>query len=223
MMKNSYSDKLKREASEIWEKIFTHPYLIDMRNGTLSLNKFIYYIRQDYAYLMDFARCLSLATAKAEDIETMRIFSNLLDGCLNEEVERLEQLSESLEIPIEDLRATELAPANLAYTRHLLHVGYSGTMGEITAALLPCMWIYQIIGENLMQSSMLKDKSIYVDWVKIYSSESYADLVTWYREMTDKSAEVSGPAVKERMRRHFVLSSKYEYLFWEMAYREEEW
>jgi thiaminase/transcriptional activator TenA len=74
-----------------------------------------------------------------------------------------------------------------------------------------------------MQSSMLKDKPIYVDWVKIYSSEKYADLVTWYREMTDKSAEVSGPAVKERMRQHFILSSKYEYLFWEMAYWEEKW
>jgi thiaminase/transcriptional activator TenA len=29
--------------------------------------------------------------------------------------------------------------------------------------------------------------------------------------------------VRKKMRTHFVLSSRYEYLFWDMAYRKEAW
>ncbi|TRO46202.1 thiaminase II, partial [Candidatus Bathyarchaeota archaeon] len=195
----------------------------EMAEGTLPLERFKEYIRQDYAYLADFARCLGLAAAKADDMETMRIFASLMNGCLTGEVERLEGLSERLGIPLDVLRGTELAPANLAYTRHLLHVAYSGSVGEIVAAMLPCMWSYQIIGERLVESPALVDRPFYHEWASIYSSESYAELVGWYIDMTNRYAEGSGDETRRRMMEHFILSSRYEYLFWEMAYRGEGW
>ena len=220
MVERTFTDELREEASEIWEAIFSHPYLAEMADGPLPLERFKEYVRQDYAYLAEFARCLGLAAAKADDMETMRIFTSLMNGCLTGEVERLEELSERLGIPLDVLRETELAPANLAYTRHLLHVAYSGSVGEIVAAMLPCMWSYQMIGERLAGKT---EHPIYGEWCATYASKEYADLVDWFRDLTDRCAEGAGEAIRERMRRHFVLSSRYEYMFWEMAYREEEW
>jgi thiaminase/transcriptional activator TenA len=219
MNEKSFSIELKEDVLDIWESILTHPFLAEMKHATLPLDKFRYYIRQDYAYLMDFARCLAMAAAKADDMETMRTFSLFLDGCITDEVERIEELSCRLDIPIKLLVETELAPDNLAYTRHILYVAFSGTIGEIIAALLPCMWTYQIIGENLAKSKAIKDNPFYEEWVSVYSSKDYAELVNKYKAFTDKYAKDSGPALRKKMREHFILSSRFEYLFWEMAYR----
>jgi thiaminase/transcriptional activator TenA len=223
MVGGSFSDLLREEVSGIWASIFSHPFISEMGEGTLPLDKFRFYIRQDYAYLMDFSRCLGLAAAKADDVDSMRTYASLLNGCLSGEVERLEELSEALEMPVEILRETELAPSNFAYTRHLLNVAFSGTVGEILASMLPCMWTYQIIGERLVDSPALDDGSLYREWAEVYSSAEYAVLVDKYRELTDRHAEGAGPVEREKMRSHFVLSSRYEYLFWEMAYSGGDW
>jgi len=218
-----FSDRLREEVSSIWERIFTHPFLVEMGEARLPLDKFRFYVRQDYSYLMEFARCLGIAAAKAEERETMRTFASLLEASLTVEVEMLEGLAERLGIPPEDLRASEPAPTNEAYTCHLLYVAYSGTVGEIMAAMLPCMWSYQEIGERMGEDAALWRHPIYSEWCSTYRSKEYIDLVDLYRGLVDRFASESGASVRERMRRHFLLSSRYEYLFWDMAYRKETW
>lgn len=220
MKTGSFSDALREEASHIWEKIFEHPFLAEMGEGSLPLDKFRYYVKQDYAYLVEFARCLGLAGAKADDLETMRALADLFRASLTVEIEMLEGLCERIGITQEELREAEAAPTNFAYTRHLLHVAYSGTVGEIMASMLPCMWSYQLIGERMAGKT---EHPIFGDWCATYTSKEYADLVAWFRNLTDRCAEGAGDVIRERMRKHFVLSSMYEYMFWEMAYNEEEW
>jgi len=164
-----------------------------------------------------------MATAKVEDRELMRTFASLLNACLTVEVEMLEELGEKLRIPIDQLRESELSPTNLAYTRHLLCVAYAGTVGELMAAMLPCMWTYQEIGERFGGVSALREHPIYQEWLATYQSQEYIDLVDWYRSLVDHFASEQGNSAKEKMRRHFILSSRYEYMFWDMAYREETW
>lgn len=222
-MADSFSERLRDEAVQIWERIFEHPFLVEMKEGKLSLERFRFYIRQDYAYLLDFARCLGLAAAKAVDRETMSAFASLLEASLTVEIEMLEDLGEKIGVSVEDLRASEQAPTNTAYVNHLLFVSYSGTVGEIMASMLPCMWTYQFIGEILGGAHNLMEHSIYSAWCETYRSKEYIELVDWYRRLTDRYAGESGPSIIEKMRRHFMLSSRYEYMFWDMAYKMEEW
>ena len=219
----SFSKMLRRKADHIWEGILGHPFLIEMERGDLPLDKFRFYVKQDYSYLMEFSRCLGIATAKVEDEEVMRAFASLLNASLTVEVEMLERLSEKLGIPKDRLKIAEPAPTNLAYTRHLLSVAYSGTVGEIMAAMLPCMWSYQEIGEKLGESKSIGKQPMYQEWAATYRSQEYIELVDWYRNLVDRYASDSGDLVREKMRRHFILSSRYEYMFWDMAYRGETW
>ena len=220
---SSYSENLRDEARPIWEKIMAHSYLVEMGKGKLPLDNFRYYVKQDYAYLIDFARCLGLAAAKADDKETMSTLASFVNSSLTIEVMMLEGLGERLGIPLDQLRETEQAPTTKAYTRHLLYVAHSGTIGEVMAAMLPCMWTYQEIGERIGVSPSIGKQPIYKEWCDAYRSQSYIDLVDWYRNLTDRSAAEAGTSVRERMRGHFNLSSRYEYMFWDMAYRRETW
>ena len=200
-----------------------HPFLVEMGEGTLPLDKFRFYVKQDYAYLMEFCRCLGIAVAKVQDMETMRTLASLLNASLTVEVEMLERLGVKLQLSVDDLKAAAPAPTNVAYTRHLLAVAYSGTVGELMAAQLPCMWSYQEIGERLRAPSAVRRPPIYAEWCATYQSQEYIDLVDWYKGLVNRFAWASGAPVREKMKHHFILSSRYEYLFWEMAYRTEGW
>jgi thiaminase/transcriptional activator TenA len=118
---------------------------------------------------------------------------------------------------------TPKAPTNEAYTNHILRVAYEGSMGENVAALLPCMWTYLDVGGRLAEIGGYKGHLIYEEWCEAYNAQEYNELVKIYRSLVDRSAEKSGKTVKDKMRHHFRVSMRYEYMFWDMAYSMEEW
>lgn len=223
MTAEGFSAELRKNASHIWEKIFTHPFLAEMEEAVLPLDKFKFYVKQDYTYLVDFARCLGIAAAKVEDIETMRMLASLLKAGTTIEIEMLESLGERLGIPAEKLREAEPAPTNVAYMRHFLYVAYSGSVGEIMASMLPCMWTYKEIGGRMKGGPAFEEHPFYREWRDTYRSKEYIELVDWYRNLTDRYASEAGSREKALMKKHFILSSRYEYMFWEMAYNKETW
>lgn len=216
-----FSTILHEAADPIWTKILTHPFIQEMRAGTLPLDKFQYYLMQDYYYLMNFVRCLGLLVAK--DVEHIREFSLALHNSITIEVNELERLGYTLGLTSEMLRTVNPAPTNLTYTRHLFYIAYTGTTGELMAGLLPCIWTYQEIGETLGESEAVRQHTIYSTWCNTYISPAYRQLVSWYKQIVDHHAKTAGSRVREAMQRHFMLSSRYEYLFWEMAYNKEKW
>jgi len=219
----SFSLELRDEAAPIWDRILAHPFLSEMAEGTLPMDKFLFYIKQDHAYLVEFARCLGLAIAKENDREVMRDLVRRLNATLVLEVDMLEGFCARIGLPMEELRKAEPAPANLAYTRHMLNVAYAGSVGEIIASLLPCIWSYGEIGQRLMVCPGLGRNPIYREWCTSYGSEEYRDLISYYRGLLDKEARDASPSLKARMRSHFMLSSRYEYEFWDMAYNKTDW
>lgn len=223
MGSESFSDGLRGEASHIWERILEHPFVVEMRGARLPLDKFRYYIEQDYAFLTEFSRCLGIAAAKAEDRESMITLGSIFNSSLTVEVEMLEGLAEKLGVSREDLRRAEASPTNLGYTRHLICVAFLGSVGEALAALLPCVWTYLEIGARAGEGGSTRGHPVYSEWFDTYRSREYAELVNLFKDLTDGYDRGSGPSLRERMRRHFVLSSRYEYMFWDMSYRKEEW
>ena len=127
-----YSDILREKADPIWRQIFIHPFFVEMGKGQLPLDKFCYYVKQDYPFLIEYARCLGIASAKAEGIDRMRDFASLLNASLTTELEMLMSLGEKLEVLSDELRSSILSPTNYAYTRHLLCIAFSGTIGAVS-------------------------------------------------------------------------------------------
>lgn len=216
----SLSQKLHATAAPIWQKTLRHPFVVGLGNGSLSLDRFRFYMCQDYVFLIEYSRALALATAKAADLETMGRFANLLDTTLNQEMALHREFATECGISAETLAATQPAPTTYAYTRHLLGVATLGNLAEIVTALLPCQWGYSEIGQTLARQGKPAHPPYYAKWIDMYASAEFAALGKWLRSLLDALAPT---ADEERLTRIFRTSSRYEYLFWEMAYQSEDW
>lgn len=218
-----FSETLERKARPIWRQIFSHPFVQGIGDGTLPLRQFRFYLSQDYVFLIEYCRVLALGVAKAQDLETMGKFAELLHTTLHMEMALHRSYAKRFGIREEELARTEAAPLTYAYTRYLLSVAYSGTMAEIAASLLPCQWGYAEIGQRLAKKGKPKRQPLYGDWIKMYTSPEFATLASWLKGLTDRLAEEAGPATRQRMEEYYLMSSRYEYRFWEMCSRMEGW
>jgi thiaminase/transcriptional activator TenA len=214
------SERLHQAAAPIWQKTLTHPFVTGLGNGTLPLENFRFYMCQDYVFLIEYSRLLALATAKAPDLDTMGHFANLLDATLNREMALHREFAAQCGISATALAATQAAPTTRAYTNHLVRIAALGNLAETVAALLPCQWGYCEIGQTLARRGKPATVPFYAQWIDMYASSEFAALAAWLRELLDT---LGSTADEERLTEIFCTSARYEYLFWEMAYRLEAW
>jgi thiaminase/transcriptional activator TenA len=64
---------------------------------------------------------------------------------------------------------------------------------------------------------------LYGQWTAFYVAGYLHESVEAWRGFVDAAAHQASPQEREAMREAFFTSSRYEYLFWEMAYRQERW
>lgn len=218
-----FSDTLYERARAIWEASHRHPFLTELRDGTLDVGRFAYYMKQDYVYLIDYAKIFALGSLKSRDLETMGMFAKLLDSTLNGEMELHRQYAEKFGISREELEATRPSPSTVAYTKYLLDAAQAGSLAELTAVLLPCMWSYWEIGTLFARHPGALEHPLYREWILMYASEEFGELARWCIGLMDRLAEGLPEREKEVLIERFLTASRFEYLFWDMAYRQEEW
>lgn len=219
----TFSDTLRFQAASLWSACATHPFVRGVGDGSLPVDHFRFYIRQDYVFLIDFSRVLALAAARATDLVAMARYASLLDATLNGEMELHRGYCARLGISREELEATAAAPATHAYTRHLLQVAHSGTLGEITAALNPCMRGYAEIGLELAVNGEPEAQPLYGEWIRTYAAVEFQELAGWNCSLLDRLGDEAGTAERQRMASVFMTSSRYELLFWDAAYEMRGW
>ncbi len=221
-MSERFSDRLYRLAQPVWEAQHSHPFVQGIGDGTLDIEKFKFWVRQDYLFLIDYARLLALAVARAPDLDSMRRFADLVHSTLNVEMDLHRSYAAEFGIPTAELEAEERAPTTRGYTDFLLRVAALDEFSGLIAALLPCMWGFSDLGQRLAQGPGPADER-YAKWIEMYSSEEFAELADWCRALVDRVAAGLPEGTLRRMEDAFLTSSRYELLFWEMAWRQERW
>ena len=221
-MSERFSDRLYRLAQPVWEAQHSHPFVQGIGDGSLDIEKFKFWVRQDYLFLIDYARLLALAVARAPDLDSMRRFADLVQSTLNVEMNLHRSYAAEFGISIAELEAEEKAPATRGYTDFLLRVAALDEFSGLIAALLPCMWGFSDIGQRLAQGPGPADER-YAKWIEMYSSEEFAQLAVWCRALVDRVTAGLPEGTLRRMEDAFLTSSRYELLFWEMAWRQERW
>jgi thiaminase/transcriptional activator TenA len=218
-----FSERLREQLEPIWQKNHAHPFVVEMGNGTLDKDKFRFYMIQDYLYLIDYAKLFALGAVKAKDVETMGKFAALLDATLNEEMSLHRQYAAKFGISEEELESAKPSPITLAYSHYMLHVSQNGTLAELVAALLPCMWSYWEIGKELSEIPGAKDHELFGEWISMYSSEEFGKLAVWCIDLLDELAEGKSEAEVANLEEIFLNTTRYEYMFWEASYNKEMW
>lgn len=221
-MPERFTDRLRRKAAAIWEAQHQHPFVRGIGDGALDLERFKFWLRQDYVFLIEYARLLGLAAARSPDLVTMRRFAALLQETLETEMSLHRTYAEHFGISREELEREQAAPTTRAYTDFLLRVAATSDFAELVAALLPCMWAFSEIGLRLATQPPPADQR-YAQWIAMYSSREFAELAGWCRELLDSLAADLPERELQKMEAAFLTSSRYEWQFWEMAWKMERW
>ncbi len=116
---------------------------------------------------------------------------------------------------------TPPASTTLAYTSYLLKTAPLGDYPEALGAVLPCYWIYWEVGKALLVEG--SPNPLYQKWIDICGGEEFGTLVEAVLDLADNVYEVLNTAQKARVTAAFVTISRYEWMFWDAAWRLEGW
>jgi thiaminase (transcriptional activator TenA) len=223
MRTRGFVESIRARASTIWRRELKHPFVRGLGDGTLPVDRFRFYLCQDYAFLIEYCRVFALAAAKARDLATMELFGGLMNDTLKVEMQLHRDYCKRLGISEAELERTEPAPVTHGYTRHLLAVAHGGTIADIVAAVLPCQLGYVEIAAALKRERGRSRNSYYREWIDTYTS---AEFVAGARRLSALLDDLTAgwPARElQPLATLFLTSSRYEYLFWEMAWTTAKW
>ena len=218
-MTASVSYQLRNAAASIWEDCLNHPFVTGIGDGTLAVEKFQYFMLQDYLYLFDYARVFALGVVKARDPELMRTFAANVDAILGGEMKIHKAYMKRLGISEEQVFAVKPALDNLSYTNYMLSIASNGTPMEIVAAILACSWSYAEIGQALVAVPGAAEHPFYGEWIQGYASEDYAATNQALIELMDSLAADATEDQIAYLTEIFVNCSRYELGFWDMSWR----
>ena len=200
------AQELWLENQDIAQQCLEHPFVQGLASGELPPQRFARYMEQDAYFLDAFARAYALALAKSPDRDGFFAFKELLDGVLDE-LDLHEEIAERHNLNLEP----EPNPATLAYTDFLMGVAALAPVGEIIAAMTPCMRLYAWLGQEL--ADRLAPDSPYRDWVVTYSSPEFEGLATRLEDLLETYA-VRTDRVRDNYRRAMNLEFRFFEASW---------
>ena len=214
---------LHEAARPIWEGYHAHPFVRGLGDGSLDVEKFKYFMLQDYLYLWEYARVFALGVAKAPTPELMRFFAGNVSEILDVEMDIHRAYMARLGVTPAQAAAARPALPNRSYTSYMLAAAHVGGLLEILASILACSWSYAEIAARLAERNPgAADHPLYGEWVAGYTSEDYVRTNAELIAMLDALAAGCGPETPARLEEIFVTCSRYEAGFWDMAWSGEE-
>jgi len=202
------------KASEhIYNAILDLPFIKELADGTLAQERFLNYIQQDNLYIDDYSRVLAHIASRLDNIDDMATFLEFAgDGVAMEKGLHAMYVHEG---------ALKKSPTCLFYTSLLKAQAYENVAVE-AAAILPCFWIYQKVGEHILSIAKL-DGNPYADWIKAYSDPAFETSTKRAIQICDRLADAADPATRARMTEIYLQCSHLEWCFWDSAYRLASW
>jgi thiaminase/transcriptional activator TenA len=221
----TFCDRLRERTRAIWDQQLQHPFLQALCDGTLPRDVFEFYIRQDARFLDHLAKTFAYAATKTNDQAEMQQFGERLLHTLAVEKALHQGYAAQFGVSVEAMAATPMAPTNFAYTRHTLYVAATGSLAALIAAILPCAWIYAEVGQHFttLLGGPPKPEHPYCAWIGTYSTPEFEQVGAWLRARLEKRAALLPDSELQAIEDIFVTSSRYEYMFWDMAWRKESW
>jgi thiaminase/transcriptional activator TenA len=213
-------DAWDRNAA-VYEVIREMPFNAELAAGSLSEARFKHYITQDAHYLIGFGRALTLAAAKAPNPDRVVQFAKSAEGAIVVERALHGSFFQQYGITADVFEATPLSPACHHYVSFLLATAYGEPYEVLLGALLPCFWIYAEVGRDI--HARAAPANPYRAWIDTYAGEEFHAAVRAVIDAADEATADASPQLCARMHAAFTRATQLEWIFWDSAYRLEQW
>ena len=209
---------LREENIDKWKVANNdHPFVKQLGDGSLALDKFQYYLKQDYVFLINYCKVLAIASSKSSTEEMMRKWVSLLNETLNSEMDLHRNFCNEFGISLDQLEKTVADSSTNNYCNFLINNANENSEKFIAVSLLPCQWGYQEIAQNFVKNN-LNPQSFHKTWIDSYASKEYQEVTEWLKNYVDEIGKSSSQNEIEKYNKLFVLGIEYEIGFWESAW-----
>ena len=214
-------DDLWDAIDPVYQRILEHPFIERLADGTLPEAAFRHYLVQDSLFLDDYARSLALAAARAPDTATLRMFAGHASEAIDAERQMQDRLLSELGVGAEQMAATPRSPTTLGYGAYLVKSAALLDRHVALAAILPCYWIYWEVGTRLGERGSPNPR--YREWMATYTDPGFEHAVAGCIAATDAALEEGSTGALHEAQQHAVTAARFEWMFWDAAYRGETW
>jgi len=213
-----WSENTWQSIDEIYKSILKMPFIEELADGKLPMNKFQFYMLQDSLYLEHFGRALALIGAKSYDINDALAYIQFAENAIV--VENALHESYFKDFGVSDKGTIQ--PACHHYTHFLRSTAALEPVEVAMAATLPCFWIYKNVGEYIIANHTSLNNP-FEKWIATYGGDDFTSAVKNAIALCDKAAESTTPNIRKRMHDAFITASRMEYQFWDAAYKMKQW
>ncbi len=220
-VRQGWTGELWKDIQPIYDAILRHPFIEGLATGELSVDRFVHFISQDTHYLHEYTRGILALGAKAPNRAAALLLTNHAAAAANAETGLHAALLTDLGRDAEELQSINARPTTYAYTSFIVSTVLGGDFAEGLASIIPCFWIYAEVGKHL--KAIGSANPIYQRWIDSYGGEDYLREVDLALALTDSVGESLSKDAEARARAHFRTAARYEWMFWDAAYRLEEW
>jgi thiaminase/transcriptional activator TenA len=216
-----FSQDAWQRIAPLYAAILELPFNQELAAGTLSRERFTFYMLQDAHYLSHFAKALAVTAARAPDPDALIQLAGSAREAVVVERALHEGFFRDFGITPEEAAATEPSPTCSHYTHYLVALAHNAPYEVSVAALLPCFWIYWEVGKHLL--AIARPDNPYQAWIDTYADEAFAAGVRKVVAISDAVAADTSQQIRSEMHQAFHRATQLEWMFWDSAYRRETW
>jgi len=217
----NWTDHAWESITAIYSDILTMPFIVQLSDGSLPLDKFQFYMQQDAFYLEEFGRVLAFIGAKSADNQQALDYFEFGRNALLVERALHENYFREFGLSPAD-KSNKIEPTCHHYVHFLKSVAAFESVEVAMAATLPCFWIYKEVGDHIVSTANTQGNP-YSKWIETYSGDDFAQGVIKAKNYVDKIAAETTATKREKMRQAFITASQLEYQFWLAAYKRRVW
>lgn len=214
---------MKKWSQQAWEvaaptynKILELPFIKELTDGSLSRERFLFYIRQDSLYIAEYFRVLAnIASRLGRNDHAASFIAFAADGVA------VEKALHEVYLHGEKLENMQMSTACNLYTSWLKSHSYA-PVEVAAAAILPCFWVYKEVGETIYRSQTGSGNP-YKAWIDCYGDPTFEESNKLAISICDDLAEAATPEIRRAMTDAFVEATNMEWLFWHTAYNMNLW
>ncbi len=212
--------ELRAKYDDLWERMVTHPFVLEMGDGTLPTAKFRAYFLQDYVFVKDLVSMVAVGVSKAPDFRAAGMLNRFLEGILDPENDLFMRAFDQLGATEEEYSAAQALPTTQGFGDFMMRTALEGSFEDILTVLYVTEGTYLDWGTRLLEAGKKPNNPVYREWIELHGPAVLGELVARIREHLDGAHLTNG---RDRTESIFVTALRYEYLFWETAYRGESW
>ncbi len=211
--------RLRRDTGPDWTRYVRHGFVQQLGAATLAKPAFQHFLKQDYLFLIHFARAYALAAVKSETLAEIREAAAAVTTIVDVEMPLHVAYCADWGLTEAQMAAEPEAMETVAYTRFVLDRGLTGDRLDLETALAPCVVGYaEAVAIQLDDPATVRAGNPYNAWMGAYGGEDYRAAVTAAIARLNRLGDQRGAEARYRsLLATFSAATRLEAAFWDMG------